>query len=152
MLLPGKSADFIYLLRDYRLKSGEYVLQASGKAGVRWHFVGDYHRDGPSPTYTSKFRDGDPVPGEFFQHKIRLNIRQASPDELKTAFIPYIRVGSQSSKLLLLRTRGKACEHSASVRPNIRIRVRPGCAFYDGPYLFGREPHEAGDCFLANAS
>src|ERR1700688_1807140 len=36
MLLPGKSADFIYLLRDYRLKSGEYPLQASGKAGVRW--------------------------------------------------------------------------------------------------------------------
>jgi hypothetical protein len=97
MLLPGKSTDFIYLLRDYRLKSGEYLLQASGKAGVRWHFVGDYRPDGPSPTYTSKFRDGDPVPGEFFQQKIRLNIRQASPDELKTAFIPYIREAASSN-------------------------------------------------------
>ncbi len=50
MLLPGKSTDFIYLLRDYRLKSGEYLLQASGKAGVRWRFVSDYRRDGPSHT------------------------------------------------------------------------------------------------------
>jgi HEAT repeat protein len=91
MLLPGKSTDFLYLLRDYRLNSGEYILQASGKAGVRRRFVGDYRPDGPAPLYTSKFRDGDPVPGQFFDQKIRLEIRRAGPDELKTAFLPYVR-------------------------------------------------------------
>jgi hypothetical protein len=96
MLLPGKSADFTYLLPDYRLKSGEYFLQASGKAGVRWHFVGDYRPAGPSPVHISKFHEGDPVPGEFFEQKIRLNIRPAGLDELKTAFIPYVRDAASS--------------------------------------------------------
>jgi hypothetical protein len=91
MLLPGKSTDFTYLLHDYRLKSGEYLLKVSGKAGVRWNFVGDYRPAGPAPVHTSKFRDGDPVPDELFEQNIRLNIRQASRDDLKIAFSPYMR-------------------------------------------------------------
>jgi hypothetical protein len=91
MLLPGKSTDFTYLLHDYRLKSGEYLLQVLGKAGVRWKSVGDYRPYGPSPVHTSRFHDGDPVPGELFEQKITLNIRRASLDELKIAFSPYIR-------------------------------------------------------------
>jgi hypothetical protein len=96
LLSPGKSTDFPYLLRDYRLKPGEYVLQASGKAGVRWHFTGDYVRPGPAPVRTSKFHDGEPVPGELFDQKLRLSIRQADPEELRTVFIPYVRDAASS--------------------------------------------------------
>lgn len=90
MLLPGKGTDFTYLLHDYRLKSGDYLLQVSGKAGVRWKFVGDYRPDGPSPVHASRFLDGDPVPGALFDQKITLSVRRASLDELKIAFSPYV--------------------------------------------------------------
>jgi HEAT repeats len=90
ILLPGKGTDFTYLLRDYQLRPGEYVLQGSGKAGVRWRFVGDYRPTGPAPVHASRFRDGDPVPGELFDQKITLNIRRANLGELKIAFSPYV--------------------------------------------------------------
>jgi hypothetical protein len=43
-----------------------------------------------------KFHDGEPVPGELFEEKLTLNIRQADPEELKTAFIPYVRDAASS--------------------------------------------------------
>jgi hypothetical protein len=91
MLPPGKTTDFIYLLRDYRLTPGEYVLHASGKAGVRWHSTPSFLRPNSGPMPAPKFRDGDPVPGELFDQRLALEIGQADPDELKAAFLPYIR-------------------------------------------------------------
>jgi hypothetical protein len=96
MLAPGKTTDFLYLLRDYRLKPGEYVLQASGKAGVRWHSAPSFLRADAAPMPASKFHDGEPVPGELFEQKLTLNIAQADPEELKTAFIPYVRDAASS--------------------------------------------------------
>jgi hypothetical protein len=91
MLPPGKTTDILYLLRDYRLTPGEYVLHASGKAGVRWHFVTGFLLPYPSPPPPSKFHDGEPVPGELFDQKLAFEIGPANPDDLKTAFLPYIR-------------------------------------------------------------
>ncbi|HMD07626.1 MAG TPA: HEAT repeat domain-containing protein [Candidatus Acidoferrum sp.] len=96
MLPPGKTTDFLYLLRDYRLKPGEYVLRASGKAGVRWHSTPSFLRADSAPMPPPKFHDGEPVPGELFEEKLTLNIRQADPEELKTAFIPYVRDAASS--------------------------------------------------------
>lgn len=91
MLPPGKTTDFLYLLRDYRLTPGEYVLHISGKAGVRWHFAADLVRTDVPPAPPSKFHDGEPVPGELFDQKLSFQIGPANPDDLKTAFLPYIR-------------------------------------------------------------
>jgi HEAT repeats len=96
MLPPGKTIDFLYLLRDYRLKPGEYVLRVSGKAGVRWHSTPSFLRADSAPMPAPKFHDGEPVPGELFEEKLILNIRQADPEELKTAFIPYVRDAASS--------------------------------------------------------
>src|SRR5258706_9634118 len=38
LLQPGQTTTFRYLLRDYDLRSGQYELSASGKAGVRWKY------------------------------------------------------------------------------------------------------------------
>jgi hypothetical protein len=96
MLPPGKTTDFLYLLRDYRLKPGEYILRVSGKAGVRWHSTPSFLRPDSAPMPAPKFHDGEPVPGELFEEKLTLNIRQADPEELKTAFIPYVRDAASS--------------------------------------------------------
>ncbi|HEY6386924.1 MAG TPA: hypothetical protein VIX91_14705 [Candidatus Acidoferrum sp.] len=100
MLQPGKTTDFSYLLRDYLLEPGQYVLHVSGKAGVRWHFAPNFLRTDSPPAPASKFHDGEPVPGEFFDEKLALNIRQADPEELKTAFIPYLRDAASSDQQL----------------------------------------------------
>jgi hypothetical protein len=96
MLPPGKSTDFQYLLRDYRLKPGEYALEVSGKAGVRWHSTPSFLRPDSAPVPAPKFQDGEPVPGALFDQKLTLDIRQADPDELKTAFIPYVHDAASS--------------------------------------------------------
>jgi hypothetical protein len=96
MLPPGKSTDFQYLLRDYRLKPGEYALRVSGKAGVRWHFAPNFLRTDSPPAPASKFHDGEPVPGELFDQKLAFNILPADPDELKTSFMPYVRDAASS--------------------------------------------------------
>jgi hypothetical protein len=96
MLSPSKSTDFQYLLRDYRLKHGEYVLRVSGKAGVRWHSTPSFLHPDSAPMPAPKFQDGEPVPGALFEQKLTLDIRQADPDELKTAFIPYVRDAASS--------------------------------------------------------
>jgi hypothetical protein len=96
MLPPGKSTDFQYLLRDYRLKPGEYVLRVSGKAGVRWHSTPSFLRPDSAPMPAPKFQDEEPVPGALFEQKLTLDIRQADPDELKKAFIQYVRDAASS--------------------------------------------------------
>lgn len=96
MLSPGKTTDFRYLLRDYRLKPGEYALRVSGKAGVRWHFATSFLRPDSAPMPAPKFHDGEPVSGELFDQKLALNIHQADSDELKTSFMPYVRDAASS--------------------------------------------------------
>jgi hypothetical protein len=91
MLSTGKTTDFVYLLHDYRLTPGEYVFHVSGKAGVRWHSTPNFLRPNSAPMPAPKFHDGEPVPGEFFDQQLALEIRQANRDELNTAFLPYIR-------------------------------------------------------------
>jgi hypothetical protein len=112
MLSPGNSTDFLYLLRDYRLKPGEYVLKASGKAGVRWHFTASFALPNSAPMPPSKFHDGESVPGEFFDQKLALNIRQASPEQLKAAFIPYLRDAASSDPQLSYPARDAISEAS----------------------------------------
>ena|ERR1700730_2158388 len=38
ILAPGESITFHYLLKDYRLDAGQYVLHARGTAGIRWKY------------------------------------------------------------------------------------------------------------------
>lgn len=114
MLSPGKSTDFLYLLRDYRLKPGQYVLKVSGKTGVRWHFAVSFLRPDSAPMPASKFHDGEPVPGEFFDQKLALNIRQASPEQLKAAFIPYLHDAASSDPQLSYPARDAISEAAPS--------------------------------------
>jgi hypothetical protein len=91
MLDPGQSKDLSFLLRDYRLEPGHYKLRGAGKAPVRWNFIGNYTPFPPTPPRTSKFKDGDLVPGERFDQQVEIHIKSASVDELKLAFASYIR-------------------------------------------------------------
>jgi hypothetical protein len=110
MLSPGESTDFLYLLRDYRLKPGEHVLRVSGKAGVRWHSTPSFLRADSAPMPAPKFHDGEPVPGELFEQKLTLNIRQTDPEKLKTAFIPYVRDAASSDPQLSYSARDAISE------------------------------------------
>jgi hypothetical protein len=85
MLAPGKSTDFSYLLRNYQLGPGEYVLRVSGKAGVRWKFTSDYRPNNAAPAIVSAFHEGDPVPGEHFDLTIPLTVRSGTEAELEKA-------------------------------------------------------------------
>jgi hypothetical protein len=110
MLAPGKTTDFLYLLRDYRLKPGEYVLRVSGKAGVRWHSTPSFLIPDSAPMPAPKFHDGEPVPGELFDQQLALNVRKADSDELKSAFIPYIRDAASSDPQLSYQARDAISE------------------------------------------
>lgn len=74
-LLPNSSTEFRYLLRDYHLPSGQYVLRISGRAGVEW----EAH---------------DPVPGADFDQSLALTLRPGTEKELRAAYEPYVAEAS----------------------------------------------------------
>jgi hypothetical protein len=74
LLQPGKSVSFHYLLKGYRLRSGEYDLHASGKAGVR-----------------------DPVEGATFDVWLRFRVREGTEAELRQRYASYVEEAATGS-------------------------------------------------------
>ena len=85
LLSPGKSTSFRYLLKGYRLQSGEYDLHASGRAGVRWFFG-----MGRNESSISGRKQGDPVEGATFDVWLKVIVREGSEDELRRRYASYI--------------------------------------------------------------
>lgn len=90
MLAPNENVSFQYLLTDYRLRAGNYVLRAKGKAGVRWKY---YPNTTPSalPSPPPQHKEGDPVPGATFDISLPIALALGSQEELRLAYAPYIR-------------------------------------------------------------
>lgn len=91
LLLPGKAVFFRYLLKGYRLESGEYDLHASGRAGVRWFFGA-----GRSRSDVSDRKEGDPVEGAMFDVWLRLIVRKGTEDQLRRRYARYVDEATNS--------------------------------------------------------
>ena len=89
MLAPNETVSFQYLLTDYRLPAGSYVLRAKGKAGVRWKYYPNLAPNAP-PSPKPLHKEGDPVPGADFDISLPIIMRSASQQELQRAYAPYI--------------------------------------------------------------
>jgi hypothetical protein len=87
LMKPGESVAFLYLLKEYALTSGDFVLHAGGKAGVRWS---NNPVPGPLAPPPPKHRTGDPIPGEMFDVTLTLTVRDGSEEELRRRFAPYV--------------------------------------------------------------
>ena len=96
---PGRSTTFQYLLRDYRLGAGKYLLHAKGKADVSWalgnrsNFVVG---PPPPPPPPPKHKPGDRVPGEDFDLTLPLTVTAGSAEELRQAYAPYIAAANEA--------------------------------------------------------
>lgn len=90
LMKPGESVTFRYLLTDYKLGAGEYILRASGKAGVQWKYYP--FNNSPIPPPPPEHKDSDPVEGQFFDQTLRLVIREGSETELRKRFEPYVEL------------------------------------------------------------
>jgi hypothetical protein len=81
--------SFQYLLKDYRLAAGDYLLHAKGKAGVRWKYYPDMRLNAPkSPP--PQYQGGEPVAGAAFEVSLPIQLTIATPEELKAAYAPYL--------------------------------------------------------------
>jgi HEAT repeat protein len=89
MLAPNKSVSFQYLLTDYGLRAGNYVLRAKGKAGVRWKYYPSMAPNAP-PSPPPQHKEGDSVPGATFDISLPIAVAVGSQEELRLAYAPYI--------------------------------------------------------------
>ena len=94
LMQPGESVSFPYLLRGYRLESGDYVLHASGAAGVRWFFGA-----GRNSSAFSGHKIGDVVEGREFDVSISLAIRAGTDDELRGRYQRYVQEATDGAAL-----------------------------------------------------
>ncbi len=85
---PGQTVVRWFLLKGYDLRPGDYVLRASGDAGVRWNYVVFGSPAGPSPV--PKHSASDPVDGGTFDEAMRLTVRESTEAQLRQRFAPYI--------------------------------------------------------------
>ena len=89
MMAPNESVSFQYLLMDYRLRAGNYVLRANGKAGVRWKYYPD-RRPNTSPSPSPQHKESDPIPGAAFDISLPIIVTSGSQEQLQRAYAPYI--------------------------------------------------------------
>jgi hypothetical protein len=89
---PGQTVSFRYLLEGYRLQRGDYILRATGKAGVRWFF--GYGRNVSAGTAR---KTGDPVEGAMFDVSLGLNIREGTEQILRQRYARYIEEAASGS-------------------------------------------------------
>ena len=89
LLGPREHTSFKYLLKDYRLAAGDYVLHAKGKAGVRWKNYPDMRPNAP-PTPPPQHREGELVEGAAFDITLPIKLIVGTPEELQTAYTPYL--------------------------------------------------------------
>ncbi len=111
MLAPNETVAFQYLLTDYRLPPGNYVLHAKGKAGVRWQYYPNLTPKAPPPP-PPLHKEGDPVPGANFDITLPIVMRSGSQEELKGAYAPYVTDagGSSAGTAEMLRAREAIAE------------------------------------------
>jgi hypothetical protein len=86
---PGESVSFRYLLKDYNLVAGAFVLRAKGKAGMRWKYYPDMGRN-PRPAPINPHKDTDPVEGAEFDATVPITVTAGSEDQLWRAYAPYL--------------------------------------------------------------
>ena len=91
---PGQTVSFRYLLKGYRLQSGDYILRATGKAGVRWFFGW-----GRNASSDGAHKTGDPVEGAMFDVSLRLNIREGSEQLLRQRYARYVEEAAIGSAI-----------------------------------------------------
>jgi hypothetical protein len=128
MMTPNESVSFQYLLRDYRLQPGKYVLRAKGKAGVRWKYYSNPAPNTPSSP-PPQHREGDPVPGASFDISLPIVLTFGSQEELQSAYAPYIvDAGSPGVGAAELR---RAREAIAEMAPEFLEKTIAG--FASGP-------------------
>jgi len=85
---PGQTVVRWFLLKGYDLRAGNYVLRASGDAGVQWKYTvyGSPAEPSPAPKHLAS----DPVDGGTFDAAIRLTVRESTEAQLRQRFVPYI--------------------------------------------------------------
>jgi hypothetical protein len=71
LMKPGQTVSTWYLLKGYNLRAGDYILHASGKAGVQ--------------NYTT-----DPVAGQMFESSLKLTVEDATEAQLRQRYAPYV--------------------------------------------------------------
>jgi hypothetical protein len=89
MMVPGETVTFQYLLNDYMLGAGKYLLRAKGRAGVRWKYYPDM-RSNPPPVLPPQHEEGNPVAGAAFDVRLPMVLTSGSPEELERVYAPYI--------------------------------------------------------------
>lgn len=109
-LASGKSVSFRYLLKGYRLESGEYDLHATGKAGAGWYFGW-----GRNESSVSNRKQSDPVEGAVFDVWLKLNVREGTEDELRERYVPYVEQAKYAN--LMVRTFREARAAIAEMAP-----------------------------------
>jgi len=89
MLAPNESISFQYLLKDYSLGAGNYVLRAKGKAGVRWKYYFS-PATGALPSPPPQHKESDHVPGAAFDVSLPITLASGSEEELQRGYAPYV--------------------------------------------------------------
>ncbi len=110
LMRPGEVASAWYLLKGYRLRAGDYVLHASGTAGVRWQtyfFVSDPSITAPPPRGQS---ENDPIEGQMFDIDLKLTVEKGTEAELKTRYARYIADAESGDPERRARARGAIAE------------------------------------------
>jgi hypothetical protein len=90
LMKPGQTVSFRYLLKDYRLSAGNYVLHVSGKAGVRWKYYHYNLRPGDPPPPPPQHREVDPVEGATFTASLPITVEDGTDEELRARYAPYV--------------------------------------------------------------
>jgi hypothetical protein len=85
LMQPGETVSFRSLLKGYRLGAGAYDLHVSGKAGVRWKYYSDLGLN-PPPRPPPQHREGDPVPGEMFDERVKLTVVDGTREALEKRY------------------------------------------------------------------
>lgn len=128
LMAPHASVSFYYLLTGYRLGAGNHVLQAKGKAGVRWKYYPDMRANAP-PSPPPQHKEGDPVAGVAFDISLPIALAPGSQEELERAYAPYIadagRPGAGTAEML------RAREAIAEMAPEFLEKTIAG--FASGP-------------------
>jgi hypothetical protein len=88
LMKPGQTISFWYLLKGYSLRPGEYVLRASGKAGVRWKYYS--YRSSTTPPPAPMHSETDPVEGRMFEAPLNLTIKNGTEAQLRQRYTPYV--------------------------------------------------------------
>jgi hypothetical protein len=71
LMKPGQTVSTWYLLKGYSLRAGDYILHASGKAGVQSY-------------------ETDPVAGQMFEGSMKLTVEDATEAQLRQRYAPYV--------------------------------------------------------------